>query len=74
MKNIVNKNSESSLVHYTYNPIKRDFLKSKGISYILKGTHRITEKPFWIYLKCSELDQVLKDWRKYQEEKFNKKQ
>ena len=63
----------NNLLHYTYNPIKKNFLKEHGISYLVEGTHNTTGKKFWTYLKNEELNQALMLWRKYQENKFKNK-
>lgn len=57
--------------YYCYNPFKKRFLAEGGLKYVLKGTHSITNKMFWVYEKGSDLDDLLKQWRIIQEQKFN---
>lgn len=61
---------KKSDLYYTYNPVKREFLKEKGVRYFIQGTHNTTGRSFWTYIRDNKLDQALIEWRKYQEERF----
>lgn len=68
-----NDNNNTNLLHYTYNPIKMNFLKNRGMKYLVEGINGKTGKKFWTYLKGQELNEKLREWRAYQEERFDKK-
>lgn len=70
----INKNSNievecTSDLHFTYNPLKKEFLKERGLMYISTGINNNTGKKFWTYKKGELLDYALKLWRKHQEDR-----
>lgn len=58
-------------VFYCYSKRLKGFVESNGISYISKGLHAKSKRPFYLYLVTEELDKVLKRWNEYKE-KFEK--
>lgn len=57
--------------YYCYNPIKKDFITTKNLMYINTGVNPNTNKTYWIYKRSCILDAILKDWREYQQQRFN---
>lgn len=43
-------------------PLK-EFLKSKGIRYELRGLHPDSKLMFWIYMRDEKLNECLKEWK-----------
>jgi len=42
----------------------KDFLKSQGLRFITKAIHPTTNRVFFIFQKCDELDQAITKWQK----------
>lgn len=52
---------------YCYSKRLKGFVESNGISYLSKGLHAKSKRPFYLYLVTDELDKVLKRWNEYKE-------
>jgi hypothetical protein len=52
---------------YCYSKRLKGFIESNGISYLSKGLHAKSKRPFYLYLVTEELDRVLKRWNEYKE-------
>jgi len=47
---------------YCYSVKMKDFIKSQGLSFILKALHHKTHKPFFLFEKSEELDNAIELW------------
>lgn len=56
--------NKNKIFYQCFSDKLRDFLKSKGLSYLLKCKHHVTLNPMWIYLYDTEgkLDEALQEW------------
>jgi hypothetical protein len=50
---------------YCYSKKLKGFIESNGISYLSKGLHSKTKRPYYLYMVTPELDVVLKRWNDY---------
>lgn len=50
---------------YCYSKRLKGFIESNGISYISKGLHSKSKRPFWLYGVDERLDSILKRWDEY---------
>ena len=48
--------------YFCYSVKLKDFLKSQGLEYILKGLHHRTHRPFFMFERCDKLDVALTQW------------
>ena len=53
---------------YCYSKRLKGFIESNGISYLSKGLHAKSKRPFYLYIVTEELDKVLKRWDAYKEQ------
>jgi hypothetical protein len=53
---------------YCYSKRLKGFIESNGISYLSKGLHAKSKRPFYLYEVTENLDKILKRWDKYKEE------
>ena len=56
---------------YCYSKQLKGFIESNGISYLSKGLHAKSHRPFYLYMVTDDLDKILKNWNEYKE-KFSK--
>lgn len=49
-------------IYITYDVSLKRYLRKCGINDILYGLHPKSLKPFWIYDRTKELEDVLSDW------------
>ena len=48
---------------YCYSCKMKDFLKSQGLRFITKAIHPKTNRVFFIFEKCDELDKAITKWQ-----------
>ena len=51
-----------SKLFYCYSCQMKDFLKSQGLSFIMKASHHKTGRPFFVFEKSEMLDRCIKMW------------
>lgn len=56
--------------YYCYNTVKKNYLLENGLQYIDKDIHKRTGKTFWIFVRGSQLDELLNNWRTIQDKRF----
>lgn len=49
-------------IYVTYNVSLKKHLRQSGINDILYGLNPKSLKPFWVYERTIELEEILKDW------------
>lgn len=50
---------------YCYSKRLKGFIESNGVSYVSKGLHSKSKRPFWLYGVDENLDLILKRWNEY---------
>lgn len=50
-----------------YSPDMKEYFKSKGMRYILSGLDRRSHQPFWAYLRCDALMDIVHHWDEIKE-------
>lgn len=53
-------------VFYCYNSNVRRWLSDNGTTWINKGIHHKTDKPFWVYEQSTRLSNLLKEYKNKQ--------
>lgn len=48
--------------YYCYSHPQKDFLITNGLRYVIKGIHPDTQKRYWVFERCAELDTLLNKW------------
>lgn len=49
---------------YCYSPRLRKFLDQNGTSWVNKGTHEVSNKPFWVFEQSTRLGELLEKYKK----------
>ena len=49
--------------YYCYSYPQKEFLKKNGLRYILVANNMSTNKRYWVFESCEELDRLLQEWR-----------
>jgi hypothetical protein len=49
--------------YYCYSYPQKEFLKKNGLRYIMAAINQSTNKRFWLFESCEELNRLLQEWR-----------
>lgn len=50
-------------VFFCYNPRLRKWLDQNGTSWIDKGIHSVTNKPYWVFEQSTRLSNLIKEYK-----------
>ena len=48
---------------FCYSPKVMNYLRHRGVRYICKSNHELTNSPFWLYMRTPDVEEVMREYR-----------